>query len=614
MGQSDPSATVTRLRNMRLRATTLRALGAANLLRVGLYRLGLKSGLHPVLRITAPIARGPFFGPAKPASDAAIAPKNWHQTGLLFAHHPFDVSETPPDWHANPFHPTARADDRRPWHKIGDFNADLGDIKTVWELSRFDWLVTMAARAAKGDQAELSRLNHWLQDWADRNPPYLGANWKCGQEAAIRVMHLCLAARIMGQDTAPNGGLQDLVRLHLARIAPTMGYAIGQANNHGTSEAAALFIGGLFLGGPQGAAWAQTGRRWLENRAMTLVMEDGSFSQYSTIYHRVMLDTYALAETWRRAFRAPDFSPLLHARLQKAVQWLYTLTCEGSGDAPNIGANDGARLLPLTDCAYRDFRPSVQLAAALFAASRAYEPGPWDQPLHWLQIARPTAKLAPPHSQSFDAGGLHALLKGAARAYLRYPRFRFRPSQADALHLDFWLGPENILRDAGSYSYATPEGAVLAGTASHTTICFDGDDQMPKLGRFLFGQWLVTTGLRLTELRSKSLRASAGYQDCKGRMHQRNLELHSDHLTISDAIDGRFAEAVLRFRLAPGAWVVSGQSLSRGKLRLTFSSDRALDLRLTEGQESRHYLSMTSLPVLEIRLDGPGHVITVVQF
>ena len=41
-----------------------------------------------------------------------------------------------------------------------------------------------------------------------------------------------------------------------------MAYALGQQNNHGTSEAAALFIGGSWLeqlGDPRGARWSRIG-------------------------------------------------------------------------------------------------------------------------------------------------------------------------------------------------------------------------------------------------------------------------------------------------------------------------------------------------------------------
>jgi len=73
------------------------------------------------------------------------------------------------------------------------------------------------------------------------------------------------------------------------------------------------------------------------------------------------------------------------------------------------------------------------------------------------------------------------LRHGPAMALLRYPRFRFRPSQADALHLDFWVSGENWLRDAGSFSYNTEQRWLnyFPGTVAHNTIQFDGRDQMP---------------------------------------------------------------------------------------------------------------------------------------
>ena len=75
-----------------------------------------------------------------------------------------------------------------------------GDIKLIWEQSRMDWVLAFAQRARNGDQKSLGRLNTWLVHWLEKNPPYFGANWKCGQEASIRVIHLCCAALILGQE------------------------------------------------------------------------------------------------------------------------------------------------------------------------------------------------------------------------------------------------------------------------------------------------------------------------------------------------------------------------------------------------------------------------------
>lgn len=595
------------------RIATLAALGPANIARVATYRLGLRTGLHPVLKLKADVASGPFFDmPRRRAPERAVARESWRETALYFGIHEFAL-DGPPDWHANPFRPGVKALSERHWSRIPDFDPAVGDIKTVWEASRLDWLIAMAQRAAAGEAGELDRLNAWLADWASANPPYQGANWKCGQEASIRVMHLALAALILGQVERPLPGLVAMLRLHLARIAPTMGYAIGQQNNHGTSEAAALFIGGSWLdrlGDGRAAQWATTGRRWLEDRARQLIEPDGTFSQYSVVYHRVMLDTYCLAEAWCRQAGLPDLSGTLVERLAAATEWLRQMTESATGGAPNLGANDGARLIALTDTDYRDFRPSVQLASVLFAGARAWqEEGVWDQPLIWLGMETVGRALPVPDSVSFDDGGLHVLRKGANVAYLRYPRFRFRPSQADALHLDLWVGGDNLLRDAGTYSYnaSDEDTAYFPGTLAHNTVAFDGRDQMPRLGRFLFGAWLKARDVARVSEDAGMLAASAGYRDRWGASHHREVWLADDSLVCRDRLEGSAESAVLRWRLVPGDWRLDGTTVTNGRFALTVSSDQPIRrIELLEGYESQHYLQKTPLPVLEVETTVPA--------
>ena len=62
-----------------------------------------------------------------------------------------------------------------------------------------------------------------------------------------RVIHLIMGAFLLNQLKNPSNALIQLIITHLKRIEPTTSYAIGQSNNHGTSEGAALFIGGSFL-------------------------------------------------------------------------------------------------------------------------------------------------------------------------------------------------------------------------------------------------------------------------------------------------------------------------------------------------------------------------------
>jgi hypothetical protein len=611
------------------RARTALAIGLPNIARAAGYRMGVKLGLNPVRRLQGATPEGPFFRPF-PGKSAVGAPSvsAWGASGSLFSRWPLALEAGPPDWLANPLTKQRVAAPERGWWAIPDFDPAVGDIKLIWELSRLDWALAFAQQARKGDIESLARLNAWLADWCTHNPPYKGPNWKCGQEASIRVMHLAMAALILGQvrNTAP--GLRDLVRLHLLRITPTVHYAMAQDNNHGTSEAAALFIGGSWiaaLGFAEGERWALTGRRWLENRAARLIGLQGSFSQYSLNYHRVMLDTFCMAEVWRRHLGLPAFTEKLQSRALAATEWLRHIVNPVNGDGPNLGANDGARLLQLTATPYRDYRPTVQLAMALFAGKRAYaESGPWDHALSWLGVDSPPDVAPTVGSYVADDGGFAMLRRGSAMGMLRYPRFSFRPSQADALHLDLWIGADNLLRDAGTYSYNTDPQWLnyFGGTACHNTVQFDRRDQMPRLSRFLLGDWLRTEHLQPLQEGDRASHFAAGYRDSLGASHHRSIRLEDDALQVVDAVHGFAHQAVLRWRLMPGDWVLQQTldglrlTLNAGrKFRLNVSADVPITCcKLVEGWESRHYLDKTSLPVLEVEIHRAGTLTTQVYW
>lgn len=611
---------------MLVKLQTLYKLGISNLVRVGLYRLGLKTGLHPVLKISDEVIAGPFFDAVKlKIPKGAIARKEWQNGKAYFFGKEIEQSSTIPNWFENPTKSGALAQSEKPWWQISDFNSQVGDIKTVWEASRFDWLIAMAQRAAIGDENELKRLNDWLADWARNNPPYMGANWKCGQEASIRVLHLALAAQILEQVGSANPQLQALVKLHLKRIAPTMAYAIGQSNNHGTSEAAALFVGGSWLqllGDRDGEKWAKLGRKWLEERSQTLIEKDGSFSQYSVTYHRMMLDTYSFVKFWQRKNDLPSFSDEMSRRLVFAMHWLVQMCDEKSGDAPNIGANDGVHILNFAGADYRDFRPSIQFAAKMFSDRYCYKKaGSYDQPLKWLGLEKSTQALSKFSSCSFVDGGYHVLRNKIAVVYMRYPVFKFRPSHADALHCDLWVGGKNILRDGGTYSYNSSfeDIAYFSGTRSHNTIEFDDKDQMPRLSRFLFGRWLKASLIVSPNDVGKDGRgvsALAKYTIKNGASHERFISLKNENLfECIDTIDGKFEKAVLRWRLAKGKWKLKNNVLSLGKISITVSSDISFDrVEVVTGSESRYYLQKTEVDVLEVEVSAPAQITTIVEF
>lgn len=624
-------------------------LGLKNVLRVASYRLSLKSGW---IKFKTPIGsaiEGPFFD--YPSNLEAAHPVQWKAFGWK------TLSEiTPPNWQTSVFGETPHPQALSHWSAINDFT-EAGDIKAIWENSRWDWLWSLAlqyhlSKKNNEDPTETAQQNtqqsikqaadRWLIDWSQNNPINQGPNWKCGQEASIRVIHLALASLLLEEHLSPSKAVITLLTQHLKRISLTIQYAIGQDNNHGTSEAAALYIGGSWLSliaskslhaeiiDPNSASnWKNQGEYWLCNRVDHLIETDGSFSQYSVNYHRLMLDTLSVSELWRHQLNLKEFPSRYTHKVQAASRWLFMMTGESQGLAPNIGANDGALLLPLPDTDYGDFRPSVDLAYALFFKQSIYDPESTPSkvdPLESDQAKSATSltqlfklhapfKKETPRKGLFSDGGYAVLANESSRAYLRFPKFRFRPNQCDALHLDLFVNNENILRDGGSFAYHSDESSMeyFSGVESHNTVQFDKRQQMPKLSRFLWGQWLscehapdIAESVQEDGTNCSSF--SAKYTDWLGAKHSRQVALTSTAISISDHLSGNFSKAVLRWRLAPGQWIINGHKIS-GKgiylkdFDLSVSTKSSISrFELVNGFESRYYGQKSALPVLEIEI------------
>lgn len=598
--------------SLAVKAKTALALGLFNLFRVFKYRIGVKTGLNPVQKLSAPMPSGQFFSTAISISQPK-APTSLTAFGYL----DYPLNTCYPDWFYSPLTQHSFKDVHKLWYAIPDFDENVGDIKGIWEASRFDWLLSFVLQEQaqnNGDAVKL--LDDWLNDWCQHNPAYIGPNWKCGQEASIRVMHLISALIGLHSLDHVSDNVLSLLELHLQRIEPTIDYAIAQDNNHGTSEATVLFIGGAVLNhikeNKRYQAWQNLGRKWLENRASKLIMSDGGFSQYSVNYHRVMLDSYCLAEIVRQKLNLPSFSEKLYQRLGKATNWLYILTQE-NGDTPNLGANDGARLLPVSATDYRDFRPTVQLASTLFVQHSYYQDaGSYDQTLMFFGISKKnkTQFNLPTKNNNFAESGLITAQRQDFFVAFKLPIFKFRPSQCDALHLDVWWRGENILRDGGTFSYNSTQGNLdyFSGVASHNTVQFDQHLQMPRLSRFLFGAWL-----KPIDLRYQPYQFSCGYQDHWQAKHHRVIDMADKQITVTDVISGFKQQAVLRWRLCPDEWHLTDNILTNGKLQIEITAQIDISMTLVQGEESRYYYQKTKLPVLEIKTLTATTIFTIIK-
>lgn len=381
------------------------------------------------------------------------------------------------------------------WSQIKDFDSAQGDIKWIWEPSRFDWAVTLArAFAATGDTRYERAFIELLTDWREHNPPNQGINWYCGQECSLRLMALLVAATVFLSPEA-----HDLISTTIAalaeRVEPTMGYAIGQHNNHGTSESAGLYLAGCALPDhPQAARWRTEGKKILERLVLEQFAIDGSYVQHSFVYQRVALRACLMAALAARRLEDGRLDERVEDRLSFGVDFLrQMMVAPSTGRLPNYGANDGANAVALSPCAYLDFRPILQVGLALLDHEVAFDAGPWNEELLWFGLPS-TMPLAEPVEPSFFAlsGGYARVTEQGWSVFMRAPNYTDgRPGQADALHADVWYNERPVAVDSGTYSYNDTEGwsKHFKSTAAHNTVMVDGKDQMPLASRFLYTDW-----------------------------------------------------------------------------------------------------------------------------
>lgn len=530
-------------------------------------------------RLAAAAAPTGAWWPAGPAAPAPAGLPGAHVAALLAA----AARAGPADWHG-PFPASVAA------AGLDLFGA--GDIRPVWERNRWAELPLLAqAQRLAPAAGHAARAAALLGAWSAANPGFRGPNWACGQEAALRALHLALALALLG--APPPAGARALLALHARRILAAPGYAAAQDNNHPISEAAGLLTIGLALGEPP---LARRGAGRLNCHLRRLVGEDGAFAQLSTGYLRLLLDVVAVASWLARRQAAPSLDAPALRRLAAATALLGRLVEPGTGATPRLGHQDGSAFADLALAGPEDARPSLARASRLFcghAGGIAAEPG-----CAWLGLDPVDGGF---HATlRWRAEGLEGWSAAGARALLRVGPLRFRPGHADLLHLDLWDGPRNLLRDGGTGAYNPGPGrewwlAALAGGAGHNIIQFDDEEPMPRLSRFLFARWPAAGPL-----------PEGGWrQDWRGMRHERRVAVAGRAWRVEDRVAGPFRSLTLRWRLAPGPWQLTAEGAASPMARLTLAADAPLALTLEAGWESLAYGTVSPLPVLVARCAAP---------
>ncbi len=396
------------------------------------------------------------------------------------------------------------------WSQIESYDPQKGDIKYVWERARFSYLLDVMRYDAATKEDHSKFVFGEITDFIKHNPLNTGPNYVCSQEISIRILNWLFLLRFYSDSsTLTEEDFSLIIRSiygQLKHVYSNIDFScIAVRNNHAITECSMLYIAGLlFPEFPESTKWKKTGLKRLIKEVEYQIYPDGTHLQYSTNYHRVVLQTL----TYVLALMSTNNEPIpevICERYSKSIEFLFRCQNGKNGWLPNYGANDGALFFPLSDCDYRDYRP--QLDAAYYLATgkdlyqEAFEERKWFcsdiKPFFNQFVLKPQDGFF-----RFDDGGIYIVHDKGTMTFFKCAAYsNNRPSQADDLHLDIWVDGKNLLLDAGSYQYNTSPESILYfnGTESHNTVMLDDQSQMKKGPRFIWFDWIPEADFNFEE-------------------------------------------------------------------------------------------------------------------
>lgn len=390
------------------------------------------------------------------------------------------------------------------WYTIPDFDTERGDIKIIWEASRFThFYLFTRAYLLTGERKYYDAFRSQLADWIKENRYSYGPNFKCSQECSLRMINVLMNYSVFEaegiatkQDTTY---VCAIVKNSYKKILSNFFYAYKCIkNNHTISELLGMIIG----------AWCCEDNNTIRSaykKVNKVVLEqffsDGGYKQYSFNYERLALqDLECLLSISQKT--GYELSKEARQCLKEAVNLMFQ--CQSvTGDVPNYGSNDGALIFPVTSCGYRDYRPTLNSMNVLLTGCRLYEHGLYDEELHWFNnndVYAVNIKCnVEKRNQKFDKSGLLTLRDQNIFIMLVANDYVSRPAHLDQLHFDLWINEKNVFCDSGTYSYSDKLGNKLVMTSGHNTVVVDGMEQMNVKFPFFVFNWTKRNCIEVTD-------------------------------------------------------------------------------------------------------------------
>jgi len=364
------------------------------------------------------------------------------------------------------------------------------DVKTVWELSRLQWLLPCAqAYALTGDERYAVGAREVLEQWIAENPYACTVNWCVTMEPAMRIFTWCALMRLCGGSRAwSDSSFQStfLCALYAHAVFTERYIERSDVNgNHFTADAAALVVAGaVFEGrGRDARRWFGSGVADLEREILVQVYPDGVDFEASTAYHRLVAELFLVAGMAAEAC-GRRMSPGYRERMAGMARFTASYM-RADGTAPLWGDHDDARTLPMGPQPIRDHRYLVGLIALYLADTTLLDlaGGPRDEACWWFGVAR--ASTLPEYgaaasSVSFADAGVYIIRHERDHVFIDCGPIglagRGGHGHNDMLSFEAMLSDVSLITEGGCYVYTADFDSrnFDRSTQSHNTPIVDG--------------------------------------------------------------------------------------------------------------------------------------------
>ncbi len=498
------------------------------------------------------------------------------------------------------------------------------EIKMVWELSRFQYVIPLALAFYKtGDEKYLRKWQELILDWIKKNPVYFGPNWINAMEVAIRACNWIFSweiiiARNKKQKTRNKLGKEFIEKFlgslveHGKFIYRNLEYAPIRSNHYLSDIVGLVYLGIMFPEFKESKKWLKKGLRALEEEMKFQVYNDGVDYELSIAYHRYVTELFLwagrLCKENPSACSGFNLSLEFWEKLEKMMEFSKHYA-KPNGLAPQIGDADDGRLHIVWEDFYnwekRNHFALFELYERVFKSNEA------------LRQAQGI------NSKSFSKSGFYIMRD--KDFYLITGRNKCCYGKGgshvhnDILSFELSMLGNDFIIDPGTYVYTSDFKArnKFRKTRAHNTVMIDNEEQNPisedpfyieQTGELTVNQW---------ETKGEGIILEAEH-NCYERLrcsviHNRTFSFNKKEraLYIKDKFKGRGDhELEWNFHLSPKIkiWVKENKAECKEAIlignngSLIFSVPKILNCVIIEDRVSLSYGNR--IPAKTIRFTG----------